>query len=149
MRWNDGVVEASGRGSTRDLLFSDLAGFTSISEQFDPEKVATLINVHLSAMTEVILAHSGTVEKFVDDGIMAMWGAPVDDAKQSENSVKAVIEMQNRWEALRPQIMAEVGSFPRMRVGINCGNCILGKHGRQQPLRLHRHWGPREPGLAH
>ena len=111
------------------ILFSDLAGFTTISEQFAPEKVAGLINVHLSAMTEVILAHSGTVEKFVGDGIMAMWGAPVDDARQAENAVKAAIEMQQRWEALRPQIMAEVGTFPRMRVGINCGSCILGNMG--------------------
>jgi len=111
------------------ILFSDLAGFTTISEQFEPEKVAALINVHLSAMTEVILAHSGTVEKFVGDGIMAMWGAPVDDAKQAENAVRASIAMQERWEALRPQIMAEVGTFPRMRIGINCGSCILGNMG--------------------
>ncbi|MFM9972563.1 MAG: CHASE2 domain-containing protein [Burkholderiales bacterium] len=126
---NPDKLKLGGERRQVTILFSDLAGFTTISEAHPPEKVAGLINVHLSAMTEEILAHQGTVEKFVGDGIMAMWGAPVDDDKQAENAVRASIVMQQRWEALRPQIIAEVGTFPRMRIGINCGSCILGNMG--------------------
>lgn len=111
------------------ILFSDLAGFTTISEQFDPEKVSGIVNRHLSEMTDTILAHSGTVEKFLGDGIMAMWGAPVPDENQHVNAVRAAIDMQRRMGQLSADIERDTGAVLKMRIGVNCGDCIVGNMG--------------------
>ena len=111
------------------ILFSDLAGFTTISEQFDPEKVSGIVNRHLSEMTDTILGHSGTVEKFLGDGIMAMWGAPVPDERQHVNAVRAAIEMQRRMGELSADIQRDTGAKLKMRIGVNCGDCIVGNMG--------------------
>lgn len=111
------------------ILFSDLAGFTTISEQLEPEKVSGIVNRHLSEMTDTILEHSGTVEKFLGDGIMAMWGAPVLDEKQHDNAVRAAIEMQRKMRALSADIQRDTGAVLKMRIGVNCGDCIVGNMG--------------------
>ena len=111
------------------ILFSDLAGFTTISEQLEPEKVSGIVNRHLSEMTDTILEHSGTVEKFLGDGIMAMWGAPVPDERQHENAVKAAIDMQKRMGELSAEIERDTGAVLKMRIGVNCGDCIVGNMG--------------------
>jgi adenylate cyclase len=111
------------------ILFSDLAGFTTISEQFDPEKVSGIVNRHLSEMTDTILDHSGTVEKFLGDGIMAMWGAPVPDERQHENAVRAAIDMQRKMGELSADIRGDTGVDLKMRIGVNCGDCIVGNMG--------------------
>jgi adenylate cyclase len=111
------------------ILFTDLAGFTTISEQFDAEVVSGIVNRHLSDMCEVILEHKGTVEKFLGDGIMAMWGAPVPDPDQHDNAVKAAIGMQRRMDDLTLAIEKDTGAVLKMRVGVNCGDCIVGNMG--------------------
>lgn len=118
-------------GERRELtvLFSDLAGFTTIAERLEPEQVASIVNRHLSEMTETILAHSGTVDKFIGDGIMAFWGAPIADSRQSEHAVLAAIDMQKKMEVMRADIFAELGVELKMRVGINRGECIVGNMG--------------------
>ncbi len=118
-------------GERRELtvLFSDLAGFTTIAEKLEPEMVAAILNRHLSEMTELILAHSGTVDKFIGDGVMAFWGAPVVNSAQSEQAVLAAIEMQNRMDTMAVEIATETGAQLRMRIGINRGPCIVGNMG--------------------
>jgi len=118
-------------GERRELtiLFSDLAGFTSISERLDPEQVASLINRHLSDMTEAVLAYSGTVDKFTGDGIMAFWGAPIGDPRQSEHALATAIEMQMRTRKLAVEVEAEIGAQLKVRVGIHRGECIVGNMG--------------------
>lgn len=118
-------------GERRELtiLFSDLAGFTSIAERLDPEQVAALVNRHLSDMTDAVLAQSGTVDKFVGDGIMAFWGAPIADERQSERAVLAALEMQRRTEVLAAEVLAATGAVLRVRVGIHCGECVVGNMG--------------------
>jgi adenylate cyclase len=111
------------------ILFSDLAGFTTISEQLDPEKVSGIVNRHLSEMTDTILGTSGTVEKFLGDGIMAFWGAPVPDEKQHDNAVRAAIEMQRKMRELSADIERDTGAVLKMRIGVNCGDCIVGNMG--------------------
>jgi adenylate cyclase len=110
-------------------MFSDLAGFTTIAERFDPETVAAIVNRHLSEMTAIILDLHGTVDKFIGDGIMAFWGAPISDERQSENAVRAAIEMQKRMDTTSAEIAAETGAVLRMRIGINRGPCIVGNMG--------------------
>ena len=111
------------------ILFSDLAGFTTISERMDPEQVSGIVNRHLSEMTDTILGHLGTVEKFLGDGIMALWGAPVPDAEHSLHAVEAAIEMQQRVAAMSADIERDTGAVVKMRVGVNCGVCIVGNMG--------------------
>ena len=111
------------------ILFSDLAGFTTFSERMDPEQVSRVINRHLSEMTDTILAHSGTVQKFLGDGIMAFWGAPVRVEKQEQQAVLAAIDMQKRMHALARELEKEAGVLIGMRIGVNCGECIVGNMG--------------------
>ena len=118
-------------GERRELtvLFSDLAGFTTIAEGFEPETVAAIVNRHLSEMTETILEHHGTVDKFIGDGIMAFWGAPIADERQSERAVQAAIDMQKKMDSTSAEIAAETGAVLKMRIGINRGPCIVGNMG--------------------
>lgn len=111
------------------ILFSDLAGFTTISEHNDPEVVSRFVNRHLSGMTETILKHQGTVQKFLGDGVMAFWGAPLADDRQSEHAVLAAVEMQQKVEALADYVAGDLGVRVSMRIGVNCGECIVGNMG--------------------
>lgn len=111
------------------IMFTDLAGFTTISEQLDPEKVSAIVNQHLGEMTHTIQDHGGTVQKFLGDGILAFWGAPLFDDLQHDKAVRAAIEMQRRMGELSAEIERDTGAVLRMRVGVNCGDCIVGNMG--------------------
>jgi adenylate cyclase len=126
---NPGLLKLGGDRRQLTIAFSDLAGFTTISEQLDAEKVSAIVNRHLSDMTDTILEHHGTVDKFLGDGIMAFWGAPLPDEKQSENAVHAAIEMQKRMGEMSAQIEKETGARLAMRIGVNRGECIVGNMG--------------------
>jgi adenylate cyclase len=111
------------------LLFTDLAGFTSVSEQLPAEEVAALLNRHLAEMTEIVIGHGGTVDKFIGDAIMAFWGAPVTDPQQSEHALAAAIAMQAKIAAMRAELAAKGGPPLRMRIGLHRGECIVGNLG--------------------
>jgi adenylate cyclase len=111
------------------LLFTDLAGFTSISEKLPAEEVAQLLNRHLTEMTEIVMRHGGTVDKFIGDAVMAFWGAPIADADQSLHSVQAAIEMQRTIARMRAELVAAGGPALRMRIGLHRGECIIGNMG--------------------
>ena len=113
------------------VMFTDLAGFTTISEGFAPEVVGDIVNRQLADMTAIIYAHSGTVDKYLGDGIMAFWGAPLPDEKQSEHAVLTAIAMQERMSKLASEIKAETGAQLNMRIGINRGECVVGHIGTE------------------
>ncbi|MES2634686.1 MAG: adenylate/guanylate cyclase domain-containing protein [Pseudomonadota bacterium] len=118
-------------GQRRELtvLFSDLAGFTSLSEKLAPEQVADVINLYLNEVTKVIMAHGGTVDKFIGDAVMAFWGAPLDDADHAMHGVTAAIAMQKAMDELQPRFAAMGASGVSMRVGVNSGPAIVGNMG--------------------
>lgn len=126
---NPGLLKLGGDRRQLTILFSDLAGFTTISEQLDPEKVSGIVNRHLSDMTDAILEHHGTVDKFLGDGIMAFWGAPLPDERQSERAVRAALDMQQRMIGLRDEVLRDTGAELRVRIGVNRGECIIGNMG--------------------
>lgn len=126
---NPGLLKLGGDRRQLTIAFSDLAGFTTISEQLDAEAVSAIVNRHLSEMTDTILEHHGTVDKFLGDGVMAFWGAPLPDERQSENAVRAAIEMQKRMIAMSAEIEHETGAKLAMRIGVNRGECIVGNMG--------------------
>lgn len=118
-------------GARRDMtvLFSDIRGFTSVTERGDPEQLVAQLNEYFSTMVEVVFAHHGTVDKFVGDMVMALFGAPLDDADHAEHAVAAAIGMveelgrlNQRWRARGlPQL--DIG------IGINSGEMIAGNIG--------------------
>jgi adenylate cyclase len=111
------------------LMFTDLAGFTTISEQLDAEQVAKILNMHFTRATAIVKRHRGTVNRFIGDAIMAMWGAPVDDPEQAHHACLAAIEMQRDLEALRAEL-AERGLPPiHMRIGLHSCEAVIGNLG--------------------
>lgn len=111
------------------LFFSDLAGFTTISERLDAETVVALLNDYLSAMTEIILEEQGTVDKFEGDAIMALWGAPLDQEDQAQRACRAALRQQARLAELNRRF-ADLNLPPlKMRIGLNTGEAIVGNLG--------------------
>ena len=111
------------------LLFTDLAGFTGISERLPAEEAARLLNRHLTEMTEIVLRHGGTLDKFIGDAVMAFWGAPIADDGQAAHALTAAIEMQERTARTRAEIVSGGGPELRMRIGLHRGECIVGNLG--------------------
>jgi adenylate cyclase len=111
------------------LFFSDLAGFTTISERLSPETVVALLNDYLSRMTEIILEEEGTVDKFEGDAIMAFWGAPLDQADQAQRACRAALRQQAALAELN-QRFAGLDLPPlSMRIGLHTGDAIVGNLG--------------------
>ena len=123
-------------GETRNMtfMFSDIRGFTPISEKFksNPAGLTKLINRFLTSMTNVIIKNGGTIDKFMGDCIMAFWNAPLDNDKHRQLAVKSAIEMQIELALLNVQLVA--GGFPRINIGIgiNTGEALVGNMGSDQ-----------------
>jgi adenylate cyclase len=111
------------------LFFSDLAGFTTISERLSPEKVVALLNDYLSRMTEIILNEAGTVDKFEGDAIMAFWGAPLDQPDQAARACRAALRQQAALAELNQQFAGHNLPPLSMRIGLNTGDAIVGNLG--------------------
>ena len=129
------VLKAGG-GSKEDLtiLFSDIRGFTSISERLEAEKVVELLNGYLSEMVDVIFKHEGTLDKFIGDAIMAFWGAPIRTSDHGKRTVLAALDMRRQLEAFNQRLVTK-GVVPLdMGVGINTGEVILGNIGSEKKL---------------
>ncbi|MCY7387559.1 MAG: CHASE2 domain-containing protein [Burkholderiales bacterium] len=111
------------------LLFTDLKGFTNISEQLGPEQVAQLLNEHFSRATAIIKRHGGTVNRFIGDAIMAIWGAPLADEKHALSACLAAREMQLDMHDLRADFSTRGLPPIFMRVGVHTGPAIVGNLG--------------------
>jgi adenylate cyclase len=114
------------------LMFTDLAGFTSISEKLTPEQVSHLLNRHLTEMTRIVIAHSGTVDKFIGDAVMAFWGAPLEDLEQARHACEAAIAMQQKMDELRKELVAEGLPPVYMRIGVHTGPAVVGNMGSEE-----------------
>ncbi len=118
-------------GERRELsiFFSDLEGFTAISEHMEPEALTSLLNDYLSAMTDIILDQGGTVDKYEGDAIIAFWNAPLDQPDHAVRAVRAALLCQQRLAELGPEFEERAGRPVRMRIGINTGPAIVGNLG--------------------
>jgi len=118
-------------GETRHLsiLFSDIAGFTTISERLSPEELSRLINEYLTEMTQVILEEDGIIDKYQGDAIMAEFGAPIPNPIHADQAARSALRMQKRLRELRGEW--ESKGLPELtcRIGINTGDVILGNMG--------------------
>lgn len=118
-------------GERRELtvLFSDLAGFTSMSEKLSPEAVAEVINLYLNEATKIVMSQGGTVDKFIGDAVMAFWGAPLPDAQHALHGTRAAISMQAMMERLQPQFKAFGTDELKLRIGLHSGPVVVGNMG--------------------
>jgi adenylate cyclase len=120
-------------GDRRELtvFFSDIAGFTTISEQFytRPEGLVELLNEYLDEMTGIVLKHEGTLDKYEGDAIMAFWGAPIPQKDHALRTCLASLDMQKRLAAMRPKWKKEGRPALEVRIGINTGTMIVGNMG--------------------
>jgi adenylate cyclase len=111
------------------VLFSDVRSFTSIAEGLAPEALAELMNAYLTAMTEVIRRHGGTLDKYIGDAIVAFWGAPVDDPEHARHAVMAALEMQAELETLNKRFGDRNWPALQVGIGINTGPMTVGDMG--------------------
>jgi len=114
------------------LLFSDIRQFTQLAENLPPEEVVYLLNGYFEVMIEVVFAHSGTLDKFIGDGIMAEFGAPLDDDLQEEHAVRAAIEMQRALQKLCDKWEKEGKPRIQMGIGIHTGEAVVGNIGSER-----------------
>jgi adenylate cyclase len=121
------------RGESRvmSVLFSDIVGFTSISEKLEASQLAELLNVYLSAMTRVVQQGRGTIDKYIGDAIMAFWGAPMSDDHHARDAVMVAMAMQTALTELNPHL--EERGWPAMKigVGVNTGRMSVGNMGSE------------------
>jgi adenylate cyclase len=111
------------------VLFSDVRGFTTFSEQRKPEEVVEHLNEYLHEMTDIIFKWDGTLDKFVGDEIMAFWGAPLEQPNHAELAIKCALNMSDRLEELQAKWRAE-GKYPLDNgIGINTGDVLVGNIG--------------------
>lgn len=110
-------------------FFSDVAGFTSISESLSPEELVHLLNDFLSEMTDIILSYGGTLDKYEGDAIIAFWNAPLDQPDHAVRACRAALDCQKRLEELRPKFAQKSGHELFMRVGLNSGPAVVGNMG--------------------
>lgn len=120
------------------ILFCDIRGFTSISEQFSAQELTHLINRFLTPMTDTILATGGTIDKYMGDCIMAFWNAPLDDPVHQRHACEAALAMHTRLEALNRELNEEAIAAGRppialhVGIGLNTGICCVGNMGSAQ-----------------
>jgi adenylate cyclase len=120
------------KGVELTILFSDVRGFTSISEALKPEELREYINEYLTDMSNIIrVKYRGTLDKYIGDAIMAFWGAPVDDPQHARNGVLAGIEMQRECEVLNAKFAARGWPTLKIGVGLNSGPVRVGDMGSQ------------------
>ena len=123
----------AGKGSKEivTVLFSDVRGFTSLSENLPPEQVVEILNFYFAKMTEAVHNHNGTIDKFIGDAIMAIWGAPVKSDSHAIDAVNAAMEMIQKLKEVNAWL--EEKNLPPLKigVGINTGEAILGSVGSE------------------
>ena len=123
--------EISMEGENRDMsvLFSDVRGFTTISEGLEPRELTQFMNEFLSPITEVIHDHRGTIDKYMGDAVMAFWGAPLKDPDHARNALLAGMEMIRAMRTLAEDFRARGRPELRIGVGINSGPMNVGNMG--------------------
>ena len=126
---NPGMLKLGGEKRTMTAFFSDVAGFTSISEKLDPRDLVSLLNIYLTEMTDIILGSGGTVDKFEGDAIIAFWGAPVEYEDHAERGVRTALECQRKHQELNRNLVEQ--GFPELhtRMGLASGPMVVGNMG--------------------
>jgi adenylate cyclase len=120
------------RSADLSILFSDVRGFTSISEALKPDELREYINEYLTDMSNIIrVKYRGTLDKYIGDAIMAFWGAPVEDPQHARNAVLAALEMQRECQVLNDKFTARGWPTLKIGIGLNSGPVRVGDMGSE------------------
>ncbi len=130
------------------VMFSDVRGFTTISEKLDAQELATLLNDYLTDMTQIVFAHNGTLDKYIGDAVMAFWGAPFEEPGHATQACHAALEMIARLKEMQKKVEGRGKARARYRRGAHHRRRVGGQHGLGAALRLHRAGRHRESFLA-
>ena len=122
-------LRLGGERKMLSIFFSDLEGFTSISEKLEPDQLTELLNDYLSAMTEIIQEEGGTVDKYEGDAIIAFWNAPMDLPNHALHAARAAVRCQQKLDELRPRYSEWTGHELFMRIGLHTGQAVVGNLG--------------------
>lgn len=133
-------LKLGGERRTLSILFCDVRGFTTIAETMkdDPEQLTNLINRLLTPLSDIVLKHGGTIDKYIGDCVMAFWNAPLDDENHACNAVAAALDMLDVMATLNARLQAESAASGtayhalRIGIGINTGECVVGNMGSSQ-----------------
>jgi adenylate cyclase len=129
---NPESFKLGGVNQTITILFADIRGFTRISEHAAPERIVGLLNKYFSAMTDILFAHGGTLDKYLGDGLMALFGAPTTTPEDASNALNAAVAMQRRVLGINLELQAE--GFPELNIGIglHTGEVTVGYIGSER-----------------
>ncbi|MGC2518479.1 MAG: adenylate/guanylate cyclase domain-containing protein [Burkholderiales bacterium] len=127
------IESLSGKTRQISILFSDIRGFTTLSETRPPQEIVSLLNRYFSRQVEVVFRHGGTLDKFIGDCIMAFWGAPLDDPRHAEHAVAAALEMEQVLKSFKEDL-GEAGRDFDVGIGIHSGTAVVGFIGAEQKL---------------
>ena len=128
---NPELLKLGGETKTMTYLFSDIRGFTPISEQYktDPQGLGKLINRYMTPMTNITLENSGTIDKYIGDALMAIWGAPLDVPDHANQAVKTAQQMEVALAELNEELKKEGLLELGVGIGINTGDAVVGNMG--------------------
>ena len=123
-------------GEKRELytLFTDIEGFTALSHRLPPERVAGLLNAYLDGMSDIVLDHGGTIDKFVGDAVVAFWGAPIANDDDGERAAAALIAMIDFTQRFSVEHGDDATQFGRTRAGLHFGEAVVGNFGGEGRL---------------
>ena len=131
---NPGKVKLGGEGREVTVFFSDVKGFTTLSEKSTPQELVGVMNEYFTLMTEEVLKRGGVLDKYIGDAIMAFWGAPIDDEQQADHALQAAIGMTEKLKTLNVKLKKSGKPEIGMRIGIYTGPALAGNIGSE--LRL-------------
>jgi len=131
---NPEMLQLGGERREMTPFFSDIQGFSTISEGLTPEELVQLLNEYLTAMCDIISSHQGTIDKFEGDAIIAFWGAPLDLPNHATVACHATIEMQRRGEELRKMLREQSRPLLFTRMGLNSGPVVVGNMGSAERM---------------
>lgn len=131
---NPALANPSGRKERLTVFFSDIRGFTSMSEKMEPQDVQRLLSEYFTEMTHILFKHGGTLDKFMGDAVMAFFGNPEPQADHAARAVKMALEMQEAVKRLNHKWAAEGRSAIGVGMGINTGEVTVGNLGSQEFL---------------
>ena len=129
---NPESFKLGGVNQTITVLFADIRGFTSISEHTQPEKIVGLLNRYFSAMTDIIFAHGGTLDKYLGDGLMALFGAPTTTPEDASNALNAAVAMQRRLLGINTELKQEGFLEIGVGIGLHTGEVTVGYIGSER-----------------
>ena len=126
---NPEKLKLGGERKEISIFFSDIEGFTSISENLSPEKLTEFLNIYLSKMTDIILNSGGTIDKYEGDAIIAFWNAPAEQKEHAKKAIEAAIECQRELNKIQPDLIKITRNKINTRIGINTGFAVVGNMG--------------------